>query len=78
MHNNGNDCDFRIKNISIVSRSEYFRIVKNGKGVFERNGVFVASIAMNNKTIYLGSYKTEEEAINARKEAERKYWGMNK
>ena len=78
VHNNGNDCDFRIKNISIVSRSEYFRIVKNGKGVFERNGVFVASIAMNNKTIYLGSYKTEEEAINARKEAERKYWGMNK
>ena len=78
VHNNGNVSDFRIKNLSIVSRSEYFRIVKNGKGVFERNGVFVASIAMNNKTIYLGSYKKEEEAIKVRKEAERKYWGINK
>lgn len=78
VHNNGNGSDFRIKNISIVSRSEYFRIIKNGKGVFKRNGVFVAYIAMNNKTIYLGSYKTEEEAIKVRKEAERKYWGINK
>ena len=78
VHNNGNVNDFRIKNLSIVSRSEYFRIIKNGKGVTKRNGVFVAYIAMNNETIYLGSYKTEEEAIKVRKEAERKYWGIEK
>ena len=34
-----------------------------------------ANIGFNNNRIYLGEYKTKEEAIEARKEAEEKYFG---
>lgn len=34
-----------------------------------------ADIGFNNNKIYLGEYKTKEEAIEARKEAEEKYFG---
>lgn len=33
-----------------------------------------ASIMVNNKKIHIGRYKTYEEAVNARKRAELKYW----
>ena len=36
---------------------------------------FYTRIAVNKKTIFLGRFKTEQEAIKARKEAEKKYYG---
>lgn len=36
---------------------------------------WVAVINSKGETIYLGSFKSKEEAINARREAEETYWG---
>ena len=36
---------------------------------------WIATISVNKKTIYLGSFVNKDDAIKARKEAEKKYWG---
>lgn len=51
-------------------------------GVHERKKtsgeiVYRASIATDNGKIYLGTFKTIDEAAKARREAELKYWGFN-
>ena len=38
----------------------------------------MAYISVNGKRLYLGNYKTEAEAIVARKEAEEQYYGKIK
>ncbi len=43
------------------------------RGVFKRRGLYVATINVNKKQIYLGGYKTLEEATKARRKAEEKY-----
>jgi len=40
-----------------------------------KSGKYQASMTLNYKPIYLGSYDTEQEAINARLAGERKYFG---
>lgn len=46
------------------------------KGVYQRsNGRFVVRIRVKGKRIYVGSYKTFDEACRAREEAEKKYHG---
>lgn len=47
------------------------------KGVYfnPSNQNWFASIKINQKQIYLGSYKNFDDAVNARKEAEEKYFG---
>lgn len=47
------------------------------KGYRFHNGVYEAYIGVKGKTITIGQYKTEQEAINARKQAELKYYGEN-
>ena len=39
---------------------------------------WIAHICVDKKKIYLGEFNTFEEAVNARKQAEIKYWGFNK
>jgi len=43
-------------------------------GVSTRYGKYQAHIKSNNKKKHLGTYDTIEEAITARKDAERRYW----
>jgi len=47
------------------------------KGVWQRteNNTWRASIAINGKKINLGKFQTKEEAIEARQEAEERYFG---
>ncbi|QDP61702.1 MAG: hypothetical protein Unbinned4466contig1000_14 [Prokaryotic dsDNA virus sp.] len=74
--------DNRLCNLRKVTRVENSRnaaIGKNNKsgctGVHlnKNNKNWVASIKVNGKGILIGSFKNKEEAIKARKEAERKY-----
>lgn len=48
----------------------------NGVTRESRTGHFVSQIAVNGKTKRIGTFKTLEEAKNARKQAEKKYWGV--
>lgn len=43
------------------------------RGIRKKYHTYQARITVDYKEIYLGSFKTLEEAINARKEAEKKY-----
>ena len=54
--------------IQINSPSKYL-------GVKERNNMWEAQIIVNGKTIILGRFNTEEEAIRARLNAESEYYG---
>lgn len=51
--------------------AEEVLIYKNSSGSYR------PSICINNKTIHLGSFKTYEEALKARQEAEKKYLDKN-
>lgn len=45
-----------------------------GVAFIKKTGRYRASISVNRKTVSLGDFKNLEEAIEARKKAERKYW----
>lgn len=82
-HINGDPSDNRRSNLRICTNTENARNARKPinsknkyKGVSEtKYGTYNAHIMYNRKTIYLGTYKTEEEAYKARLEAERKYFG---
>ena len=83
-HINGNGLDNRRKNLRVVSRMENaWNCHAKGWGECETRGVyklkainrFAASITVNGKAIYLGSFLTEEEAEEVRYDAELKYDG---
>ena len=48
------------------------------RGVYYRKSTnrYLVGIGIDNKQIFLGSYKTKEEAINARRNAEIQYFGQ--
>lgn len=46
-----------------------------GVGFHKRDAVWFANIRVNGELKHLGNYETEIDAINARKEAELKYYG---
>lgn len=83
-HINHNTLDNRKNNLRIVSKSQN---AMNARVRCDNNsgytGVYwsaykerwIAKIAKEGKDYYLGSYKNKEEAIEARKEAEEKYFG---
>jgi len=64
--------DNRLKNLRNTTHSEN---VKNkfGKGYTKRRGGFEAVIRVNRKWIYLGTYKTEQEAHQAYLDAKKIY-----
>ena len=81
-HINHDRADNRIENLRVVSHLDNHRNMSRFKnsttgiaGVkFDgRYGSWVARITVNYRQIALGSFKTKEEAINARKAAEAKF-----
>ena len=83
-HINGNVLDARKCNLRLATQQENSMNTKihsnNTSGVSgvtynKRSKQWVARIGYKMKRIFLGSFNTKEEAINARKEAEQKYYG---
>lgn len=79
INNNGNyepsNCRWTTANIQMFNR----RKPKNKLGVVgvkQDKGRFYPSIKVNRKTLCLGGYATIEEAVDARKQAELKYYGQ--
>ena len=83
-HINGDTLDNRFENIRECNQAQNSRnrIYKSSKGkvpgVYQQygpNSNYSVRICYNYKTIHIGTYKTYEEAVKARLEAEQKYFG---
>lgn len=81
-HINGNTLDNRKSNLRICSVKENTRNHKRYStntsghgGVYKNRNRWRARIKVDNKLINLGSYENIEDAVKARKEAEKKYFG---
>lgn len=85
-HINGNPSDNRIQNLRLVTMSENMRNKKrygsNTSGIVgvalrsdmrEGTARWRAQINIDGKSIKIGSFKTQEEAITARREAEMRF-----
>ena len=74
-HINNNKLDNRVENLQIITQR--YNLSKDKKGTSHFTGVYwhknykkwCSQIIVNNRTIYLGSFKTEEEGHNAYKNA---------
>ena len=78
VHINDNHLDNRKSNLRIVDswEAKQTKSNKNGySGINKVGKLWVATIYTKDKRIYLGSFKTKEEAIEVRKQAEIKYYG---
>jgi len=81
-HINRNTLDNRRKNLRIVTIQDNLRNQKRpnnktgytGVAVHKQTGKYTAQIKVNYKKIHLGIFKTIEEAYEARKIGEQKYW----
>lgn len=70
-------CNLRIATASVnaINRGLQSNNTSGHKGVrLNKHGSWVASITVNKKHIYIGSFKTKEEAVKARELAEEKYY----
>ena len=83
-HINRNKCDNRKSNLRKVNNSlNGFNINRQSNNTSGKTGVsynknnnnYVSYICVDYNKIYLGSFKNFEDAVNARKEAEIKYFG---
>ena len=80
-HKNRNKLDNRKENLRICSQKENTRNrgATRGRelplGIRKRNGKFEARIMVNRKEINLGGYACLSDAVLARKEGEKKYFG---
>jgi hypothetical protein len=81
-HKNGDHYDNTIKNLRLVTSTENNRnksIPKDNKsghvgiGWRKDKKVWQVQIGKNGKNIHIGNFKNKEDAIKARKEAEKKY-----
>jgi len=85
-HINQNSLDNRVKNLRVASKKlnaiNSKKISTNTTGhtgvYLHRNKRWRVAIFTNNKNIHVGVFKTKKEAIAARKNAELKYWGMER
>jgi len=74
-HINGDGLDNRRENLRIATNQQnqmarHVVVGKSGyKGVYERNGIYRASIKFNGKKIHLGGYKTPQKAARAYNQA---------
>lgn len=82
-HINHNPLDNRKSNLRIVMQKQNVQnstLRKDNKtgctGVYKSTGCnsYFVNIKVNKKIIHLGSFKNLKDAINARKNAEKKYW----
>jgi len=77
-HINRNRLDNRKENLRYVTHEQNSRntekSTRRSAGVYWRKGRYISSIHVGNKTIHLGCFTSEEEAIAARKKAEKIYW----
>jgi len=83
-HINHNTLDNRKQNLRVCTHQENLmnsKTQKNNtsghKGVFflKKQNRYRAKISVNGKSVYLGTFKTFEEAVSARKKGERNYYG---
>jgi HNH endonuclease len=82
-HKNGDLLDNRVENLRISTPEQNAMNRKicrnNNSGVtgvgLVKSGRYRARITVNKKEMNLGTFKTKEEAIKARKDAEVKYFG---
>lgn len=76
-HKNHNTLDNRKGNLRICTTRQNNWNLKDAKGVYYRKtrNSWRAKIMVNGKSIYLGTYKSEEEAKQARILAEIEYFG---
>ena len=81
-HINGDNCDNTIENLRLVTQTENNRnrcIPKDNTsghvGLYWMNSKkkWLVQIGSNRKSIHIGIFKNKEDAIKARKEAEKKY-----
>lgn len=84
-HINRNTLDNRKCNLRNVTQQENLRNQKRSSNTTGHTGTsfskkinrFEAYLTNNYKRIHLGIFKTLEEAVEARKQGELKYWGAN-
>lgn len=60
-HINGSTSDNRLENLRYVTRAENLQNCY-GRGYVFKNNVYQVSLSVNNRTKYIGCFKTEEEA----------------
>jgi len=74
-HINGIKNDNRIFNLRSVTnqQNQWNRTTAKGYSFFKRDNKWQSKIKLNNKTIFLGLFKTEEEARNAYLQAKEIY-----
>lgn len=75
-HINHDGFDNRKKNLRYVTRSQNNMNKKGVKGYFQdsKTKKYITYININYKQIYLGRFTNKQDAINARKKAEKKYF----
>ena len=70
-HKDGNKLNNKIENLEMTSQREnvnhYYGFLNNMNcGVYKKRDKWIANISINNKTVYLGTFKNKDEAINCR------------
>ena len=75
-HINHNTLDNRKCNLRLATKSQN-SMNRKSKGYYydKRCNKYIVRIKFNNKTILIGRFENEKDAIKARKEAEKKYYG---
>lgn len=78
----GDYCPSNCRWVSMEVQAQNKRLLPSNttgvSGVYPKDGRYAAQISVKNKRIYLGTFKTIQEAKTARKDAEIKYWGWTK
>lgn len=77
-HINGNTLDNRKNNLRACSHRANIRNSPKAKGIswLPKRNKWLAQITVKRKNIFLGHFKTEKEALAARRLAVEKYWNI--